>query len=95
MKNKIYVIIFMAVLVFGSIWFFKKDKYVGFFYPDSNNLNKDIQSEDTFTSLEACRDWVNEQASIYNQNGFGYDYECGKNCDLSGGKPYICEETLE
>ena len=56
---------------------------------------KDIQSEDTFDTLEACRDWVDEQVSIHNPSGIGYDYECGKNCDTSGGKSYICEETLE
>ncbi len=88
-------IVLLIILVWGVRTLFKKDTYVGFFYPDENNLTSDIQSEDIFSSLEACRDWVDEQASIHNPSGSGYDYECGKNCDLSGGKPYVCEETLE
>ncbi len=94
MKNVLVIILFVAI-----IWelssFFKKDTYVGFYYPDASNLINDIQSESAFGSLEACRDWVDEQVLIYNSSGLNYDYECGKNCDLSGGKPYICEETLE
>src|SRR5215216_3938911 len=87
------VIIVAAIWAFGAV--FKKSTYVGFYYPDANNLFNDIQSETSFDSLDACRDWVDEQVSIYNPTGSGYDYECGKNCDLSGGKPYVCEETLE
>lgn len=74
---------------------FSKDKYVGFYYPDANNLLSDIQSPEAFDSLEMCRDWVDKQVFKYNPDSTGYDYECGKNCDTSGGKPYICEETLE
>lgn len=88
-------IIIFAIVVWGIVSIFKKDAYVGFYYPDANNLINDIQSKTTFNSLDDCRDWVNEQVSIHNQNNSNYDYECGKNCDLSGGKPYICEETLE
>jgi len=65
-----------------------------YYYPDANNLSEDISSVATFDSLELCRDWVDEQVSIFNPDGTGYDYECGKNCDISGGKPYVCEETL-
>ncbi len=74
---------------------FKQDSYIGFYYPDANNLTKDIQSESSFNSIEECRVWIQDQISLYNQNGIGYDYECGKNCDMSKGKPYICKETLE
>ncbi len=94
--NKILVAtLFIIVIAYGINLFLKKDVFIGFYYPDKNNLINDIQSEDTFDTLEACRDWVDEQVSRYNPDGSGYDYECGKNCDLSGGKPYICEETLE
>lgn len=86
----------MAILaIWGTLSFLKGDSYIGFYYPDANNLLNDIQSSDSFDSLEMCRDWVDEQVLKYNPDGSGYDYECGKNCDLSGGKPYICEETLE
>lgn len=95
-KNVVFSIIVVTIIVWGLYEFFKRDSYVGFYYPDVNNLLNDIQSNNSFDSLEACRDWIDEQKTTYNPNGTKQDdYECGKNCDLSGGKPYICEETLE
>lgn len=94
MKN-LLVIIAVVLVAWGAFSLLKGDKYVGFYYPDADNLLGDIQSPSTFDSLEACRHWIDEQVSRYNPDGSGYDYECGKNCDLSGVKPYICEETLE
>jgi len=88
-------IIILVLLIWGVGMLLKKDTYVGFYYPNASNLTNDIQSDSIFNSLEACRDWVDEQASVHNPNDTNYNYECGKNCDLSGSKPYICEETLE
>ena len=94
MKNILSIAVVIA-LVWGVVSFLRGDEYIGFYYPNASDLTSDIQSSVAFDSLEMCRDWVDEQVSIHNPNGSGYDYECGKNCDLSGGKPYICEETLE
>lgn len=88
-------VLLVTFVVWGIYSFVQKDEYLGFYYPDANNLSEDISSVATFDSLELCRDWVDEQISIFNPDRTGYDYECGKNCDISGGKPYICEETLE
>lgn len=90
-------IVVLILLVWAGISFFKKNAYIGFYYPDASNLFNDIQSRNSFDSLDACRNWVNEQKSIYNPDGINEDdYECGKNCNLQNGqKPYICEETLE
>lgn len=52
-------------------------------------ISEDISSVTTFDSLELCRNWVDEQVSIFNPDGTGYDYECGKNCDTSKGNPYV------
>lgn len=93
--NTVFSIIFLIAIVWGASILFKKDTYIGFYYPDANDLTNDIQSDGTFESLDACRDWVNKQVSMRNQDNSNYDYECGKNCDISGGKPYVCEETLE
>jgi len=90
-----FLIIMLTVLVLGINTLFQKDTYVGFYYPDKNDLTYDIQSEEVFSSIGACRDWIDGQISKYNLDGSSYDYECGKNCDLSGRKPYVCEETLE
>jgi hypothetical protein len=89
------VLVFVIILFWVTSTYLKKDEYTGFYYPDAGNLTYDIESSGTFDSLEACRDWVDEQVTIYNLDDSSYDYECGKNCDLSNGKPYICEETLE
>ena len=95
-RDVIFLVIIIIVIIWGLNSLFKKDVYIGFYYPDANNLFNDVQSEKSFNSLDACRNWVNEQKSIYNSDGTNRDdYECGKNCDLSGGKPYVCEETLE
>jgi hypothetical protein len=93
-KLVLFIIIFI-LLILGIKSLFKKDVYVGFFYPDANNLMVDIQSDTTFDSLEACRDWVDEQVSSRGSSETRHDYECGKNCDMSKGKPFVCEETLE
>ncbi len=96
--NKIILtIVILIIIVWAVSSFFKKDAYIGFYYPDASNLFNDIQSENSFDSLDACRAWVNNQKSIYNPNNAKQDdYECGKNCNLQNGqKPYICEETLE
>ena len=94
-------ILIVSVVIAVAIWafsvIFKQNTYIGFYYPDASNLFNDIQSKNSFDSLDACRNWVDEQKSTYNPNGTSSDdYECGKNCDLQNGqKPYVCEETLE
>lgn len=93
----IFSIIIIILLVCGASTIFKKDSYIGFYYPDTSNLFNDIQSDGSFGSLDQCRAWVNEQKSIHNSDGTKKDdYECGKNCNLQNEKkPYVCEETLE
>ena len=93
--NTILTIIILVAVVLFLYSFLSKDKYMGFYYPDRNNLSNDIQSDISFSSFESCRAWVNSQILKYNKNNQDYDYECGKNCKLDGGKPYVCEETLE
>ena len=94
MKNIVGIVVVIA-LVWGILSFLRDDDYIGFYYPNASDLTNDVQSPEAFGSLEMCRDWVDEQVSIHNADGSDYDYECAKNCDLSGGKSYICEETLE
>jgi hypothetical protein len=97
-RNQVlFSIIAIVLLVWGATTLFKKDSYIGFYYPDASNLFNDIQSDSSFNSLDECRTWANEQKSIHNPDGSNQDdYECGKNCNLQNGqKPYVCEETLE
>jgi len=96
MKQDQTLFFLVLVTVAGGIWMYsQRDAYTGFYYPNPDNLLRSIKSEEVFNSLQECRDWIGEQAGVYNSDGSAFDYECGKNCDLSGGKPYICEETLE
>jgi len=90
-------LVVIVLIIWGAAALFKKDSYIGFYYPDASNLFNDIQSESPFGSLNDCRAWVNEQKHAHNPDGIKQDdYECGKNCDLQNGqKPYVCEETLE
>jgi hypothetical protein len=95
--HTLFLLAIVLVLIWGGTTFFKNDEYIGFYYPDAGNLFEDIQSTNTFDSLDACRNWIDLQKSIHNQDGTKQDdYECGKNCHLQNGqKPYVCEETLE
>ena len=68
-------------------------KFIGFYYPDAGNLLNYKQSSE-LNSLEQCREWIDDISGGRTDTGF--DYECGKNCKLSGGGgTYVCEETLE
>lgn len=96
-KNKTGAIILAVLLIIGIYFvFIKKDSYIGFYYPDENDLTEHIQSQ-KLGSLDECHSWVKDQEAKYNPSGYGYDYECGKNCDEPGQPDdlYICEETLE
>jgi hypothetical protein len=73
-----------------------KDSYSGFYYPDSANLFNDIESPYEFDTVEQCRTWITVQKRTHNPRGERLDdYECGLNCDKSGGKPYVCEDTVK
>lgn len=66
------------------------DQWFGFVYPNKDNLSNDT-SIGVFSSLEKCRKAaLNTIQSNKYVNG---DYECGLDCDLSKGKPYICKNT--
>jgi hypothetical protein len=83
----------VAVLVISGV--FEKDTWKGTYYPSSGNLLNFTESP-VFDSLDDCRNWVRTQVSQYNPDGFGYDYECGKNCKLKEGfTSLVCEETVQ
>lgn len=93
-KIKLSAGLLIIVLLVLYFCFFKKETWVGFYYPDVSDLTKSIQSP-TFKSLDECRVWVNSQVHLYNPSGEGYDYECGKNCRFDKDyQVYICKETI-
>jgi hypothetical protein len=96
MKNNKTVSFLIIILIFVGAYFlfFKSETWLGFYYPDGNNLTNHIQSPE-LKSLEECRTWVDSQVPIHNPSGSGYDYECGKNCKLDKNYGlYVCKETL-
>lgn len=97
MSKKINVssIIIVVLLLIGIyLIFFNNETWIGFYYPDEDNLTRHIQSPE-LNSLKECRAWMDSQILIYNPSGYGYDYECGKNCKFNKNYGlYICKETL-
>lgn len=92
MKNTLSQIIFLACIVTScsALSSCFKDQWSGFFYPNENNLLID-ENLGTFSSLEECRQAAEDKIdATENKNA---DYECGLNCDISKGKPYVCEKT--
>ena len=85
----ILFLIFYSFLLGGCS---KKNNWMGVFYIEGNLQNETISSP--MSSLEECRDWVDEQSQVYGSSN--YDYECGRDCELSeSGTIYHCEETTE
>jgi len=93
-KSTTSIILIIAILVGVYFLFFNNEIWLGFYYPNENNLTEHIQSAE-LKSLEECRVWVDTQVPIHNPSGVGYDYECGKNCKFDKGYGlYVCKETL-
>jgi hypothetical protein len=94
MKSLITII--ASVFILGWIFNIFNQKWTGFYYPNEGDLITHVKSSE-LNSIDACREWVNGMANKYNPDGYGYDYECGKNCKLSetGSGLFICDETIE
>ncbi len=88
------IIVVFIIIYFAFSFIFQKDVWIGFYYPDETDLTQNTQSPE-LKSLDECRNWVNSQVYLFNPSGYGYDYECGKNCKFDKNyQLYICEETL-
>lgn len=89
-----------AIIAIFAFYFLYKflfpDKWMGFYYPDENNLFKYTRSQE-LKSLEECKEWIDTQRVKFNPSGYRYEYECGKNCKPSdlGVNIYQCDETKE
>jgi len=93
MKNVVGVVVIGFVLFWLWNNVISPPKFIGFYYPDAGNLF-DYKQSPELTSLEQCREWVDDVKNGRTDNDF--DYECGKCCKLSdGGGIYVCDETLE
>jgi hypothetical protein len=89
--SKYFPIILIGIVgYFVGTSVFSKDEWIGFFYPDKNDLLEYRQSQG-FTSLDDCRVWAQDQALMGGMTIS--DYECGRNCRSNGSGPLICEVT--
>ena len=91
------IIIFFGFLIYS--FFFKYPyRYVGYFYPVKENMDKWVESK-PLSSIDGCRDWVNEMINKYKvYDTENYDYECGKDCykgdPYNQGVTYTCHSSL-
>ncbi len=93
-------------LVFGNPgssiagWFWPEtnapwEQVNAFYYPDSGDLTQDKRQMDV-GSVEACRDWVDEQArAVGDPDMLNGDYECGVGCKEMGEGMFMCRLTIE
>lgn len=98
--KKLLVIAVVALFCFliYRLFFKYPYRYVGYFYPDIENMDKWIESE-PLESVNSCRDWVNEMINKYKvYESSNYDYECGKDCykadPYNQGVTYTCHTSV-
>ena len=92
LKNPLVIGGIIALSLFGAGC---KEKWIGFYYPDPINLHVYEQSPELST-LEECRNWVENQRLLKNKKEGGYDYECGVDCKYKPeAKYYVCEDTMK
>jgi len=97
-------ILIIGILIFVGHWGYKNYvqypyRYVGYFYPNINNLNKWVESE-PMSSVDECREWADEMSDEYGVASSGdFDYECGKDCykgdPYSQGLTYTCNTSVD
>lgn len=81
----IFCVVFLSACTVNKTW-------NGYYYPDKNNIGDKSKwvIQEGFTTLDYCRDWVNN-ISKGNDN---FDYECGYNCTYRENYGMnVCEKT--
>ena len=95
MKNVLSVvgIIILIVIAYN---FFKKDTWLGFYYPNGClSCQDDYIYSPTFDERADCLSWATTKKQ---QRGNPSDtFECGKNCKTPDTKEglYVCDETVD
>ena len=95
MKN-ILTIAIIILLIFVAYNFFKKETWLGFYYPNGClTCQEDYIYSPTFKDKTSCLSWA---TTLKQQRGNPIDtFECGKNCKFPSTKyeAYVCEETVD
>jgi len=89
-----YLVITILILLVSVGYFFRKDSWNGFYYPNGCLDCKDKTIiVPGLKDKEACLQWANDiKKHSGNPND---DFECGKNCEDNGEGLNICEETVD
>jgi len=98
MSTKVSAALMMlsTVLLVGSGC--QKTDWQGFYYPNGTNKEFTLKSIERFDSLNACRNWVEQQRQRLNPSlTINDDWECGSNCKLKNAEIdlSICDETIK
>lgn len=100
MKVIISIILVLVISYFLYNTFIKYPyRFVGYFYPNIENMDKWIESE-PLGSIEECREWADKKADEYRvASNSNFDYECGKDCykgdPYNQGVTYTCHTSVD
>jgi len=89
------LLIFLLLLMPLYGFWFKKDVWTAFVYPDG--VMGKVDKDSPFDTKEDCLRWCRGRIATYYIDKENVDYECGKNCKLKNKNLdlYICEETID
>lgn len=89
-------LVLIVLIVVGIYFFFGKDTWQGFYYPNGClTCTDDYIFSPVFDEKAVCLAWAEDLQS--QRNNPSDDFECGKNCKSQGDPdgPYICDETVD
>jgi hypothetical protein len=88
--KKVFLFIPCILLAAGCT----NESWTGFYYPNKSDLTVYTESPELET-IEACRNWVDNQIPEHALEANSYDYECGKNCKFKSNlRTNVCEVTI-
>ncbi len=94
--KKILAIAVVIILIIVAYNYFKKDTWLGFYYPNGClTCQEDYIYSQTFNDRASCLSWAtNLKQERDNPND---TFECGKNCKAPDTKNglYVCKETFD
>ena len=94
--KKIITIAIAIVVIIVAYNFFKKDSYLGFYYPNGClTCQEDYIFSPKFNDRASCLSWATTLKQ--QRNNPSDTFECGKNCKAPDTKDgfYVCKETFD
>lgn len=91
MYKKFCIVLLLSLCSLSLLWCSRSER-TAFVYPDGVDVESTWIIQSGFTSLEECRDFVDQQ-----EWWIMFDYECWSNCRVEKSLwwIYVCEETLD